>query len=180
MIESATTPAFEAAYAAWPTWPSNAAIDAVLTMVADRVDTVVVGVGGGEVLLGDRGRTLAHHGEGADQVDVEHAAERVEVGRADVAAAGSRRDTLCAGDAGAVDDHAERRKRARPLDGSRDVVGVGDVAVHEVGTRRLAVCPTLPVEGDDRHAALDQQRHRCRPEARRPTRHHGRPASRLH
>jgi hypothetical protein len=74
----ATTPPFDAEYAACPIWPSNAAIDAVLTMTPRSPSS-----SGSPARYA--GRSEAQHIERADEVDLDDLAERLEVVRCAVA-----------------------------------------------------------------------------------------------
>ena len=99
---SATTPPFDAEYAAWPIWPSYAAIDAVFD--DDAALAVLVGS-----FRRHARRREPQHVERADQVDLEHLAERVER----VRVAGPVERAFGPPDARAVDARAQRPELGR-------------------------------------------------------------------
>ena len=95
----ASTPPFEAEYAAWPIWPSSAATEAVLMMHAPLAVVKRLEVDHSE-------RRMRDAAEGADKVDLDRQLEllhRIEFGRLGFLVAADRLGGI--GDAGAIDQH---------------------------------------------------------------------------
>ena len=108
-------PPFDAAYAAWPTWPSYAAMEAVLTM------TPRWPCSSGSV-RGDLLRRERQHVEGPDQVDPDDRREQLEVVHALLA-----QDPGRGADARAVHHRAQRAVGRGPVHRDLHLGRVGDV-----------------------------------------------------